>query len=422
MLQLLAHRPWKITPEHIEVLVDGGKISATSAVRLDYIPIPTSENSRRRWMKTQLYNKLEEKKKELEEACRGETTKEETINSEVAEIKTLQEAADRLLYDEHHASADLTLEEVRNLQQTVVKPRKHPPASAKPAPLSEHTFPSFRLSQSDTWTMNELTHAIVILVTFHGVASLAHSIGLTLECDLDDSLVINNFEGSDDKEKSGLLHEVSKDSTEGAKSKHQRDLLDKLKTGIIAGDDEYESATERTRAGDGLHSNSPRSTEQQDNPFELAGKAPAVPEYESLAPSDDHKYAYFEKLHGLPLRYRDFNTSEGIFRTQDFSWEQHGFSLMSKFYPLIAPVLDEQFKHTYELTYHTLGGEEGINTMPFRTAVWYYVHRLYGTINDDYNYSNVNRIMKVETKTYIKQLVCSPETITQRTFDNIEGT
>eukprot|EP01138_Halocafeteria_seosinensis_P016342 gb/GECG01016673.1/.p1 GENE.gb/GECG01016673.1/~~gb/GECG01016673.1/.p1 ORF type:complete len:733 (+),score=88.35 gb/GECG01016673.1/:1-2199(+) len=419
---LLAHRPWKIDPEHIEVLVDGGTIAATNAVRLDFIPMPTSRHSRRRWIRAQLQEKLDEKLKEL--GTEGGDTAKEDGNSE---ITTLKAAADRLLYEENHTDSDMTLSEVKYLKENVLKPRRHPHVSPKPAPPSQLTFPSFTLSQSDTWTMNELTHAIVIMTTFHGVASLAHSMSLQLECDLDDSMIINNFErgpvGENKSEDSKPTHIVSE-------KKRRRPLKDKLKTGVFEEDYpegvEEKSATSESEAEPEYDTacssaNGPKEQKSKHDPFEQAGRTPEAPVYEPKAASDDYKYSYYEKLHALPLRYRDFDTSEGIFRTQDFSWEQHGFSLLSRFYPLLAPLVDDQFKHTYELTYHTLAGEGGINTQPFRTAVWYYVHRLFGTINDDYNYKSVNTLMYPPTKSFIKQAVCSPETITEESFDGIEG-
>lgn len=62
--------------------------------------------------------------------------------------------------------------------------------------------------------------------------------------------------------------------------------------------------------------------------------------------------------------------------------------------PAVAPVLDKEFRLTFSLTYNTFGGEaQGVNTEPFRTAVWYYVQRLYGVRNDHYAYEMVNRYL-----------------------------
>ena len=71
------------------------------------------------------------------------------------------------------------------------------------------------------------------------------------------------------------------------------------------------------------------------------------------------------------FRYRDFDTAEGMLITHDFSWEDHAYALLQRFYPAAAPVLDKEFRLAFSLTYGTLGTEaENVNTEPFRTAVW----------------------------------------------------
>jgi hypothetical protein len=58
--------------------------------------------------------------------------------------------------------------------------------------------------------------------------------------------------------------------------------------------------------------------------------------------------------------------------------------------PAAAPVLDKQFHLTFSLTYRTFGGRDrDVNTEPFRSAVWFYVQRLYGVRNDHYDYALV---------------------------------
>jgi len=66
-----------------------------------------------------------------------------------------------------------------------------------------------------------------------------------------------------------------------------------------------------------------------------------------------------------------------------------------------------------------------VDTDHFRQAIWYYTQRVLGMINDDYNYQlvchcslplcvhmlQVNAIMEVATKAYIKKIACYPERI-----------
>ncbi len=99
------------------------------------------------------------------------------------------------------------------------------------------------------------------------------------------------------------------------------------------------------------------------------------------------------------LRYRDFDTSEGMLITHDFSWEEHAYALVARCYPPGAPVLERQFKTAFNLTYSRFSATgEAVNTEPFRTAIWYYIQRLYGVRNDHYDYAMVNRCVPREAR------------------------
>jgi len=115
--------------------------------------------------------------------------------------------------------------------------------------------------------------------------------------------------------------------------------------------------------------------------------------------------------------YRDFDThSFAPFRTQDYCWEDQGFSLVSRYFPQAAPRLDKQFSHTYELTYRTLSDSTDVDTEPFRRAVWYYVHRLFGICNDEYDYRQVNVFVPRAVKAFVKRAACVPEATTREDF------
>lgn len=119
--------------------------------------------------------------------------------------------------------------------------------------------------------------------------------------------------------------------------------------------------------------------------------------------------------------------------SQDYCWEDHGYSLVSRYFPSAAPLLDRQFQLTYDLTYETFSKAENIDTMPFRRAIWcvcgsisqrntrgtvrnphtptstfgphrYYVHRIFGICNDDYNYREVNLFLPRAVKEYVKKV------------------
>ena len=117
------------------------------------------------------------------------------------------------------------------------------------------------------------------------------------------------------------------------------------------------------------------------------------------------------------LHYRDFDLSEGMLITHDFSWEDHGYALVAKFFPAGAPVLDRQFRTAFALTYERFSSTgEHVDTEPFRTAVRMYVQRLFGVRNDHYDYAMVNRFITIATMSFMKKVVCAPETISAADF------
>lgn len=63
---------------------------------------------------------------------------------------------------------------------------------------------------------------------------------------------------------------------------------------------------------------------------------------------------------------------------QDYSWEEHGFSLVNRLYADVGQILDDKFKVAQNMTYYTIGGRANVDTTKFRTAVWNYIQCLYG--------------------------------------------
>ena len=58
---------------------------------------------------------------------------------------------------------------------------------------------------------------------------------------------------------------------------------------------------------------------------------------------------------------------------QDFSWDEQGFSVMSRFYADMSLLLDDKFRVAKHMTYNYLGDARSVDTSPFRRAVWNYI-------------------------------------------------
>lgn len=95
--------------------------------------------------------------------------------------------------------------------------------------------------------------------------------------------------------------------------------------------------------------------------------------------------------------YQDFtrrgaDNVPSTFRIQDYSWDDHGFSLVNQLYNDVGILLDLKFRAAYNLTYFTMGDKANVDTSKFRRAIWNYIQCIYGIRHDDYDYGEVNQV------------------------------
>ncbi|KAJ7991668.1 hypothetical protein DPEC_G00286270 [Dallia pectoralis] len=114
--------------------------------------------------------------------------------------------------------------------------------------------------------------------------------------------------------------------------------------------------------------------------------------------------------------YEDFSVrgeqAPPTMRAQDYSWEDHGFSLMNRLLPDMSQLLEEKFQVACALTYNRMAMHENVDTRTLRKALWNYIHCLYGIRYDDYDYGEVNVLLERELKVYVKTVACHPEQTT----------
>ncbi|XP_075995669.1 sestrin-2 isoform X2 [Genypterus blacodes] len=120
------------------------------------------------------------------------------------------------------------------------------------------------------------------------------------------------------------------------------------------------------------------------------------------------------------FRYEDFaprgEQAPPTMRAQDYSWEDHGFSLVNRLLPDMGQLLDEKFQVVSNLTYHRMAMHEGVDTHTLRKALWNYIHCLYGIRYDDYDYASVNVLLERSLKVFVKTMACHPEQTSARVY------
>ncbi|XP_034016854.1 sestrin-2 isoform X2 [Thalassophryne amazonica] len=120
------------------------------------------------------------------------------------------------------------------------------------------------------------------------------------------------------------------------------------------------------------------------------------------------------------FQYEDFaprgEQAPPTMRAQDYSWEDHGFSLVNRLLPDMGQLLDEKFQVVSNLTYHRMAMHEGVDTYTLRKALWNYIHCVYGIRYDDYDYGTVNVLLERSLKVFVKTMACHPQQTTARIY------
>jgi len=232
---------------------------------------------------------------------------------------------------------------------------------------------------ANSWTITELVQILAILCTYSSLCGLVFGMGLLPEIDMDKPSRARKIR---------KYYEVDTTTREQAQ-KNNENLFKKL----------------------GHSSESRMEDDRSDQK--------AIAFVDICCDTGADLKSKFPRYTGTKLqRYQDFNIkTEKLHRRQDYDWRSHAYGLMTRFYPGFSPMLNSEFDVIYNLTYKRLGKAVNVDTGPFRRAVWYYVHRLYGIENDDYNYACINNYLNRQVKMFIKKCACFPQDITRKDYE-----
>ena len=284
----------------------------------------------------------------------------------------------------------------------------------------------------------ELVHALIILATYHSLPSLVFGAGLRIEDDLtissescscttgvgdpfiesepqwDETAPLPRCFSLNDSAPSllqRLLQEASRD-------KHSRSVSSTgdEPTGSIAAFEGFGALNETTGSGMvspvSLQQTAPRARtaparmgEEEKN--ELAAIMASQPKWRSIV---------VQCLGSLvePSEYRDFSQkTDSILHTMSFSWEDHGMAVLSRQMGEATDCIHEEHIHSLDFTTNSIGDRHIESTTTVREAIVKYVQRMYGVFHDDYKYDQLNKILPVIHKAYLKKLACYPDRLTR---------
>lgn len=263
----------------------------------------------------------------------------------------------------------------------------------------------------NSWSLAELVHAVVLLAHFHALASFVFGSGINPEPDGENT---NNFQQmgvsnvcSCDLANDNSLEEVPFSSSA---------------LGTVDSVSELEALMERMKRLLEEREDEEASQEEMATRFEKEKKESLLVGsggfQDEVVPSS--KVSRF--VEDATFGYQDFarhgEDNPPTFRAQDYSWEDHGFSLVNRLYSDIGHLLDEKFRTVYNLTYYNMASHEDVDTTMLRRALFNYVHCMYGIRYDDYDYGEVNQLLERSLKVYIKTVTCYPERTTRRMYDS----
>lgn len=250
-------------------------------------------------------------------------------------------------------------------------------------------------------SLSEVVHALTILAHYHAMAGMLHALGIEASTGTS-SLPYQTppDPGVDVAGSSPLSSELSQGGV--------KVLLERMQ-GIEGSDGRALESEEPATACPSSSSNS------SFDPGYSSG-LPAV-DFETddsaLDKNEDEKrFSIFSP--DMNFMYQDFYRRGGKSEAPTLKFqhllEEIGFSMLEKFTSQdLALSIDNKCKTGYTMTYNTCGSESGVNTTPFRIAIWNYTQSLFGIRRDDYDYRAVNQLLDRHLKVFLKTMSVAPE-------------
>ncbi|XP_016042616.1 sestrin-3 isoform X2 [Erinaceus europaeus] len=280
----------------------------------------------------------------------------------------------------------------------------------------EHIQELVRTGENN-WSLPELVHAVVLLAHYHALASFVLGSGINPESEPSQPTVANGLHllslssfcvcdlANDNSIENTSL---TADSFGIVDSLSELEVLMQTMKRLQDGREEEQVSPEEM--------NSRFDKETKDSLFVVSGDSlQAFPlsdfEDDPILTADVSRY-----IEDPGFGYEDFarRGEEHLptFRAQDYTWENHGFSLVNRLYSDIGHLLDDKFRMVCSLTH------EDVDTSTLHRALFNYVHCMFGIRYDDYDYGEVNQLLERSLKVYVKTVACYPERTTKRMYDS----
>ncbi|KAJ1659713.1 hypothetical protein IWQ61_001237 [Dispira simplex] len=127
----------------------------------------------------------------------------------------------------------------------------------------------------------------------------------------------------------------------------------------------------------------------------------------------------------VPSVVHTTSTGNGFYSfPYDLTWKHHGAHILASHLPRQESLYEKEFALTVKWTDGTVGdnvefdwvANSGIDTEPFRCAIWRFTQALCGIQLSEYQYNLIPLYLTLPTRQYIKKLVLRPEKMSPRDF------
>lgn len=282
----------------------------------------------------------------------------------------------------------------------------------------EHT--SKLLSAPGTWSLSELTQAIVILTYVHSMSSFVSAFDamrLQTSCDILTcrlSSTANNSSSSVSSSSVFSSFVPISSSEESFSDDSELEMTDLCRTHVTM----FTGISVMNYSW--FLCNNYRSSLQYRDTKNSSTDILSPSSLEILNFLDDSKCTYQEFRERKMTMTTKMMRASSAYAAHDYSWLDHGYSLVNRLYTDIGIYLDEEFTAVQNLSSAiSSSGEDRIDSVLFSNAIWNYVVILFGIQLDDYDHNMVNQMLSSQTKAYTKLVACFPERLNHPAFRQI---
>ncbi|EHA98611.1 Sestrin-3 [Heterocephalus glaber] len=263
-----------------------------------------------------------------------------------------------------------------------------------PLPLPYHIQKLVKTGENN-WSLPELVHAVVLLAHYHALASFVFGSGINPEKDSEISngfriISVNNF---------CICYLANDNNIENAS-------LTGNNFGIVDSLSELEASMKRMKRLQEEREDEEASQEEMTTHFDKKKESLFVVSgdtFHSLPHSDFEDNMIItsdvsQYIEDPGFGHEDFarRREEHLptFRAQEYTWKNHGFSLVNRLCSDIGHLLDEKFQMVYNFTYNTMAIHEDVDTTMLHRALSNHVHCLFGITYYGYDYREINQLLE----------------------------